>query len=174
MAEESRQQERRGACEAHHVHAISGVAEHERSALAGPQPQALFAEGKRILAELHPRINIERIEPIDGVDWSRRLHWVVIHLGDQRLLSGGRRGTPGCMLILASRIPEEAPVYCTHRGSAIEAASLIVGPPKIVPDGLAEVETVTQRAAGDVCVAAVNGVDGERLIALALVLKLVA
>src|ERR1700676_3883082 len=92
MSQKARQIKRTGMGQAHHVHGISIVTDHERGALSGAQPETLFAERKSVSPELHTGVHVQRIKAVGGGHWRRGGDGTVkVEIENQVLYSGSIR-----------------------------------------------------------------------------------
>src|SRR5260370_40415435 len=160
MSQNTRQVKRAGMRQAQHVHGISVVTDHQRATFSGAEPETLFAEGNSVAAELHTGIHIQRIKAVDGGHRRRRRDGTVeVEKVNQVLYSGSVRRASRSMLVLAAHKEKEASGNSAGGCAGNEIAAMVVGPAKIVGNGLAKGIAVPERWPGDIHVPGIDGIN---------------
>src|SRR6516225_11482953 len=121
-------------------------AEDHRPARARPPPQTLFSKRKLPVCKCHAHIGIQQLEMVYLSDWYCRRHRSnFLSLGDH--LARGRRQRWGrwCVLILSVYVYDKARLRRPSRESSDIVKSFLIGPTKVVDDGLTEVVVISVR-----------------------------
>src|SRR6266699_102279 len=149
--------ERRDAADAEHVDWFGVVTEHQRAALHGTPPQALFAERNLPVAESQPGVCIQQLNLIHRTE--RRRGWNVRETIDSTDELSSRQGLCRCgwrMLVFGSRIRGPTTAGRPCRNATNEVEPFLIRPPEIIGDRLTKMIAIGERLTRDFCHATID------------------